>query len=102
MYDYGNQSELIDMAFVINKGKGYTIEARIAKEAMKGYIPNGVIGFTYSADKGGTKFEWEKAKIGGIFYEQPNTWPDLEISEVVAVRPLGKLPVLWGSVKTIP
>jgi len=99
MYDYANQSDLIDIAFVIHKGKGYTIEARIAKEAMKGYTPNGTIGFTYSADKGGVKYEWENAKLGGNFYEQPNIWPDLEISEILAVRHGGKLSVLWGGVK---
>ena len=101
MYDYANESDMIDMAFAVNKGKGYTIEARIAKEAMKGYTPNGTIGFNYSADKGGTKFEWEKAMLGGNFYELPNIWPDLEISEVLAVQPGMKLSALWGSVKTI-
>lgn len=100
MYDYGSQSDMIDMAFVVNTGKGYTIEARIAKEAMSGYTPNGTIGFTYSADKGGTKYEWENAKLGGNFYELPNLWPDLEISEVLlAVRPGGKLSASWGDVR---
>jgi len=87
------------MAFVVHKGKGYTIEARIAKEAMKGYTTNGTIGFTYSADKGGMKYEWEEANLGGNFYEQPNRWPDLLISEIRSVQHGRKLPVLWGSVK---
>ncbi len=100
IYDYASESDLIDMAFVIDEGKGYTIEARIAKDAMAGYKPTGVIGFTYSADKGGTKYEWEAAGIGGNFYEKPDTWPDLEISEILSVRPSGKSPTLWGRVKS--
>jgi hypothetical protein len=92
---------MIDMAFVVDKD-GYIIEARIAKEAMKGYTPTGIIGFTYSADKGSVKYEWEKAGLGGNFYELPNLWPDLEISEVLAVQPGGKLSVLWGGVKAAP
>ncbi len=36
VYDYANQGDLIDAAFVIDNGKGYTIEARIAKDAMGG------------------------------------------------------------------
>ena len=99
MYDYANQSDLIDATFVVNKGEGYTIEARIAKEAMGGYTPTGTIGFTYSADKGGVKYEWEEAMLGGNFYEKPDLWPDLQITEVLAVQPGGKLPVLWGNVK---
>ena len=99
MYDYANQSDKMDMAFVINQGKGYTIEARIGKEAMKGYTSKGKIGFTYSADKDGVKNEWEKAQLGGIFYEQPNTWPDLVITEVLAVKSVGKLTIVWGRIK---
>lgn len=99
IYDYANQSKLIDIAFTIEKGKGYTIEAWISREAMKGYKPSGTIGFTYSADKGGVKYEWEKAKLGGNFYELPNLWPKLEITEILAVQPEGKLPVLWSKVK---
>ena len=68
-------------------------------EAMEGYTPTGTIGFNYSADKGGTKYEWVEAKLGGNFYEQPNTWPDLEIAEVMAVLPVDKLSVLWGRMK---
>ena len=99
VYDYANQSDLIDAAFVVNDGNGYTIEARIAKDAMGGYRTTGVIGFTYSADKDGAKFEWKAAQLGGDFYAKPNLWPDLEITEVLAVQPEGKLPMLWGSVK---
>jgi len=102
MNDYASESDLIDMAFVINEGEGYTIEARIAKDIMAGYKPTGVIGFTYSADKGAIKYEWEAAGIGGNFYEKPDTWPDLEISEILSVRPSGKLPTLWGRVKSTP
>ena len=101
VYDYANQSDMIDAAFVVNEGVGYTIEVRIAKEAMGGYTPNGKIGFTYSADKGGTKYEWEAAMLGGEFYSKPNTWPDLDISEVrLAVQLRGTLSTLWGRMKT--
>jgi len=99
VYDYANQGDMIDMDFVVNKGEGYVIEGRIAKEAMGGYTPNGTIGFTYSADKGGIKFEWEEAMLGGSFFEKPNIWPDLDITEVLAVQSGGKLSVLWGEVK---
>ena len=99
-YDYANESELIEMAFVVNKGKGYTIEAWIDKRAMDGYRPSGTIGFNYSADKGSTKYEWEEAGLGGTFYEKPDIWPDLEITEILAVQPIGKCPALWGSLKT--
>ena len=87
------------MAFIVDKGKGYTIEARIAKEAMAGYTPNGTIGFTYSVDKRGGKFQWEEENLGNGFWAQPNTWPDLEISKVVSVEFQEKLSVLWGRVK---
>jgi len=99
VYDYANEGDLLDMAFIVDRGKGYTIEARIAKEAMAGYTPNGTIGFTYSVDKGGAKFQWEKENLGNGFWEQPNTWPDLEISEVLSVESQEKLSVLWGRVK---
>ena len=99
MYDYAHESDLIDMAFVADN-EGYTIEARIGKDIMDGYKPTGTIGFTYSADKGGTKFEWEEAMLGGAFYEKPDQWPDLVITEVLAVQAEGKLAALWGTVKT--
>ena len=102
MYDYANESDMVDMAFVIHEGKGYTIEVKITEEAAKGYTPTGIIGFTYSADKGGTKYEWEEAGLGGEFYQLPNTWPDLEISEILAVESGGKLSVLWGVLKITP
>ena len=66
---------------------------------MAGYTPNGTIGFTYSVDKGGAKFQWEKENLGNGFWEQPNTWPDLEISEVLSVEAQEKLSVLRGRVK---
>lgn len=98
MYDYANQSDLIDMDFAVDGG-GYVMEIKIDKKALSGYLTDGTIGFTYSADKGGTKFEWEEAMLGGSFYEKPDTWPDLEIAEVLAVQPHRKLPSLWGEVK---
>lgn len=67
---------------------------------MGGYNPTGTIGFNYPADKGGTKFEWEEAGIGGNFYEKPDTWPDLKITEVIlAVQRESKFPILWGDLK---
>jgi len=99
MFDYAHESDLIDMAFVTD-GEGYTIEARIGKDIMDGYKPTGTIGFTYSADKGAVKFEWEEAMLGGSFFEKPDQWPDLVITEVLAVQAEGKLATLWGTVKT--
>jgi len=100
MNDYANTSDMIDAAFVVDEGVGYTIEARIAKEAMGGYTPNGTIGFTYSADIAGTKYEWEDAMLGGEFFSKPNLWPDMEITQVMlAVQPGGALPTSWGGIK---
>ena len=99
IYDYANEGDLVDMAFVVDKGKGYTIEARIAKEAMAGYTPNGTIGFTYSVDKGGAKFQWDKKNCANGFWENPSMWPDLELSEVLSVEASNKLPIRWGSLK---
>ena len=100
VYDYANQSDMIDAAFMVDEGVGYTIEVRIAKEAMGGYTPNGKIGFNYSADKGGAKYEWEAAMLGGEFFSKPNLWPDLDISVIwLAVQPGDALSALWGGMK---
>ena len=100
VYDYANQSEWIEMAFVIDDGVGYTIEVAMAPEAVTGYTPDATIGFTYSADVLGSKHEWEEAGIGGNFYEQPNTWPDLTISAVdLPVQPKAKLAVRWADLR---
>ena len=87
------------MAFIVDKGQGYTIEARIAKKAIAGYDPNATIGFTYSVDKGGAKFQWDKKNCGNGFWEYPSMWPDLELSEVLSVDITNKLPIRWGNIK---
>ena len=76
MYDYANTSDLLDMAFTVDEGTGYTIEASIAAEALEGYDPNATIGFTYAADKDnvGLKFQWEKANLGNGYWENPSMW----------------------------
>ena len=99
IYDYANEGDLVDMAFVVDKGQGYTIEARIAKKAIAGYDPNATIGFTYSVDKGGAKFQWDKKNCGNGFWENPSMWPDLELSEVLSVDITNKLPIRWGNIK---
>lgn len=100
MYDYANESDLLDMAFILDEGTGYTIEASIAAEAMEGYDPNATIGFTYSVDKGGAKFQWDKEILADPFWERPDMWPDLALAQVeLSVEPQEKLPVLWGRMK---
>ena len=99
MFDYANTSDLLDMAFTVDKGTGYTIEASIAEEAMEGYDPNATIGFTYAIDKGGAKIQWDQANLPEGYWENPSPWPDLELAEVISVEPQEKLPALWGSMK---
>lgn len=99
MYDYANTSDLLDMAFTVDEGTGYTIEASIAAEALGGYDPNATIGFTYAVDIGGDKVQWDQANLPGGYWENPTPWPDLELAVVASVKPQDKLPALWGSMK---